>query len=207
MADNTTPIVEITDSARDMILSLRDGEDLPDLHLGLRITGVGAQGFVYETSFLRADDVLSTDIVEDHGGLPVAVALDSVENLRGAVLDLSGDGSGPGLVMRNPNVPTPTLPGGEMEEIDLKGTPEEKIKQLLSERINPSIASHGGVATLIGVDGDIAQLELGGGCQGCGLAAVTLRQGIESAILAAIPEIKEVVDVTDHALGTNPFYA
>jgi Fe/S biogenesis protein NfuA len=207
MADTTTPIVQITDEARDMILSLRDGEDLPDLHLGLRITGVGAQGFVYETSFLRADDVLSTDIVEDHGGLPVAVALDSVENLRGAVLDLSGDGSGPGLVMRNPNVPSPTLPGGEMEDIDLKGTPAEKIKQLLDERINPSIASHGGVATLVGVDGDIAQLELGGGCQGCGLAAVTLRQGIEAAILAAIPEIKEVVDVTDHALGTNPFYA
>jgi len=207
MSDTTTSIVEITDTARDMILSLRDGEDMPDLHLGLRITGVGSQGFVYETSFLRAEDVLSTDIVEDHGGLPVAVALDSVENLRGAVLDLSGDGTGPGLVMRNPNVPSPTMPGGDLDDIDLQGTPEEKVRQLLSERINPSIASHGGVATLIGVDGEVAQLELGGGCQGCGLAAVTLRQGIEAAILAAIPEITEVVDVTDHALGTNPFYA
>ncbi len=207
MTDTTTPIVEITETARDMILSLRDGEDLPDLHLGLRITGVGSQGFVYETSFLRADDVGSTDIVEDHGGLPVAIALDSVENLRGAVLDLSGDGTGPGLVMRNPNVPSPVLPGGDLEELNLEGTTEEKIRQLLDERINPAIASHGGVATLIAVEGDIAQMELGGGCQGCGLAAVTLRQGIEAAILDAIPEITEVVDVTDHALGTNPFYA
>ncbi len=207
MTDTTTPIVEITETARDMILSLRDGEDLPDLHLGLRITGVGSQGFVYETSFLRADDVGSTDIVEDHGGLPVAIALDSVENLRGAVLDLSGDGTGPGLVMRNPNVPSPVLPGGDLEEMNLEGTTEEKIRQLLDERINPAIASHGGVATLIAVEGDIAQMELGGGCQGCGLAAVTLRQGIEAAILDAIPEITEVVDVTDHALGTNPFYA
>ena len=139
--------------------------------------------------------------------MPVAVALDSVENLRGAVLDLSGDGTGPGLVMRNPNVPSPTMPGGDLDDIDLQGTPEEKVRQLLNERINPSIASHGGVATLIAVDGEVAQLELGGGCQGCGLAAVTLRQGIETAILAAIPEITEVVDVTDHALGTNPFYA
>lgn len=207
MTDTTTPIVEITETARDMILSLRDGEDLPDLHLGLRITGVGSQGFVYETSFLRADDVGSTDIVEDHGGLPVAIALDSVENLRGAVLDLSGDGTGPGLVMRNPNVPSPVLPGGDLEEMNLEGTTEEKIRQLLDERINPAIASHGGVASLIAVEGDIAQMELGGGCQGCGLAAVTLRQGIEAAILDAIPEITEVVDVTDHALGTNPFYA
>jgi Fe/S biogenesis protein NfuA len=207
MSDTTTTIVEITDAARDKVLSLRDGEGIPDLHLGLRITGVGPQGFVYETAFLRADDLSGTDLVEDHGGLPVAIALDSVDNLRGAVLDLSGDGTGSGLVMRNPNVPSPTLPGAELDDIDLTGTPEEKVRMLLEERINPAIASHGGVAHLIAVDGSVAQLELGGGCQGCGLAAVTLRQGIERAILDAIPEIDEVVDVTDHSLGTNPFYA
>lgn len=203
----TDTIVEITDAARDKILALREGENLPDLHLGLRITGVGAQGFVYETSFLRKDDVLSSDIIEDHGGLDVAIALDSVENLRGAVLDLSGDGTGPGLVMRNPNVPSPTLPGSELGELELTGTVEEKITQLLTERINPAIASHGGVANLVRVVDSVAQLELGGGCQGCGLAAVTLRQGIETAILDAIPEIDEVIDVTDHSLGSNPFYA
>ncbi|MDJ0792574.1 MAG: NifU family protein [Acidimicrobiia bacterium] len=207
MSDTTTTIVEISDGARDKILELREGEGIPDLHLGLRITGVGPQGFVYETAFLRGDDIASTDVVEDHGGLPVAIALDSVENLRGAVLDLSGDGAGPGLVMRNPNVPTPTLPGGELGDLELTGTPEEKIRTLLNERINPAIASHGGVAHLVAVDGSVAQLELGGGCQGCGLAAVTLRQGIERAILDAVPEVDEVVDVTDHSLGTNPFYA
>jgi Fe/S biogenesis protein NfuA len=207
MSNTTTTIVEITDAARDKIIALRDGEGIPDLHLGLRITGVGPQGFVYETAFLRAEEVGSTEIVEDHNGLPVAIALDSVENLRGAVLDLSGDGSGPGLVMRNPNVPSPTLPGGDLGDLELVGTTEDKIRMLLSERINPAIASHGGVANLIAVDGSVAMLELGGGCQGCGLAAVTLRQGIERAILDAIPEIDEVVDVTDHAMGTNPFYA
>ncbi|MEZ5175986.1 MAG: NifU family protein [Acidimicrobiia bacterium] len=207
MSDTTTTIVEITDAAREKILALREGEDLPDLHLGLRITGVGAQGFIYETSFLRPDDIASTDIVEQHDGLGVAIDLDSVENLRGAVLDLSGDGTGPGLVMRNPNVPTPSVPGGELGDLELTGTTEEKIRQLLEERINPAIASHGGVAHLIAVEGSVAQLQLGGGCQGCGLAAVTLRQGIERAILDAIPEIDQVVDVTDHSMGTNPFYA
>jgi len=206
MTDTTTTIVEITDTARDKIIALREGEDLPDLHLGLRITGVGAQGFVYETSFLRAEDVGSTDLIEDHGGLPVAIALDSVENLRGAVLDLSGDGNGPGLVMRNPNVPSPTLPGGDLDDLELTGSTEDKVRTLLTERINPAIASHGGVATLIRVEDTVAHLELGGGCQGCGLAAVTLRQGIERSILEAIPEIEEVVDVTDHSMGANPFY-
>lgn len=207
MSDTTTSIVEISDAAREKILALRDGEGIPDLHLGLRITGVGAQGFIYETAFLRGEDIASTDVIEDHDGLPVAIALDSVDNLTGAVLDLSGDGTGPGLVMRNPNVPSPTLPGTEAGDLELTGTTEEKIRTLLNERINPAIASHGGVAHLVAVDGSVAQLELGGGCQGCGLAAVTLRQGIERAILDAIPEVDEVVDVTDHALGTNPFYA
>lgn len=207
MSNSTTTIVEITDTARDQIIALRESEGIPDLHLGLRITGVGPQGFVYETSFLRSDDISSSDIVEDHGGLPVAISLDSVENLRGAVLDLSGDGGGPGLVMRNPNVPSPTIGGSDLGDLDLKGTTEEKIRMLLAERINPAIASHGGVANLIRVEESIAHLELGGGCQGCGLAAVTLRQGIERAILDAIPEITEVMDVTDHSMGTNPFYA
>ena len=207
MTDTTTTIVEITENARDQIIALREGEGISDLHLGLRITGVGTQGYIYETSFLRSEDIMSTDIVEDHGGLPVAIALDSVENLRGAVLDLSGDGTGPGLVMRNPNVPSPTLGGADLGDLELTGTADEKVRTLLSERINPAIASHGGVAHLIKVEGDIAQLELGGGCQGCGLAAVTLRQGIERAILDAIPEITEVVDVTDHSMGANPFYA
>lgn len=207
MTDTTTTIVEITDEARDKIIALRDGEGIPDLHLGLRITGVGPQGFVYETAFLRVEDLGATDLIEDHGGLPVAIAVDSVENLRGAVLDLSNDGTGPGLVMRNPNVPTPQLPGGELGDLDLTGTPEEKVRTLLEQRINPAIASHGGVAHLVSVEGSAAMLELGGGCQGCGLAAVTLRQGIEHAILEAIPEIDEVVDVTDHSMGTNPFYA
>lgn len=207
MADTTTTIVEITDAARDKILSLRDGEGIEDLHLGLRITGVGSQGFIYETAFLRTEDISSSDIVEDHGGLPVAIAVDSIDNLRGAVLDLSGDGAGPGLVMRNPNVPSPELPGGDLGDLELTGTTEEKIRTLLTERINPAIASHGGVAHLVAVEDSTAMLELGGGCQGCGLAAVTLRQGIERAILEAIPEIEEVVDVTDHALGANPFYA
>jgi Fe/S biogenesis protein NfuA len=80
------------------------------------------------------------------------------------------------------------------------------VSQVLEQHINPAIAMHGGMAQLVGVEGDIAYVRLGGGCQGCGLAGVTLDQGIEQAIVAAVPEISSVVDVTDHASGENPYY-
>jgi Fe/S biogenesis protein NfuA len=72
--------------------------------------------------------------------------------------------------------------------------------------INPSLAMHGGYAKLERVEGDTAYVIMGGGCQGCGLAALTLTEGIKAQIENRIPEIREVVDVTDHAAGDNPFY-
>ncbi len=204
MNDTETPVIEITDEALTTILEFREGEAIDDLHLALRISGAGPNGYVYETAFLRPEDVTAVDHIERHNGLPVAISPESVDDFRGAVLDLSTSGPTAGLVIRNPNTPSPGL--GLGDDIELTGTTEEKVRQLLNEQINPAIASHGGIANLIGVDGSRAMLELGGGCQGCGLAAVTLQQGIETAILAAVPEITEVVDVTDHTLGANPYF-
>ncbi len=200
---DSSTVVEITESALDQIRALRDQEAIEDLHLGLRIAGVGNNGFIYETAFLRPEDVADEDHLELHGDLPVVVAADSVDNLRGSVLDLTA-GDTPGLVLRNPNPATPPITEGEVE---LTGSIEERVQQLIELYINPSIASHGGFVTLAGVEDDRALVELGGGCQGCGLAAMTLRQGIESSIKHHVPEIAEVVDVTDHAAGENPFFA
>ena len=87
------------------------------------------------------------------------------------------------------------------------GTVEERLTTVLERVINPSIASHGGRAELVAVEGeDTAYVRLSGGCVGCGMAAVTLSQGIEVAIRESVPEIERVVDVTDHASGTNPYY-
>ena len=197
--------VTITDNALGKILELRELEELDDLHLALRINGVGASGFLYETAFLRSADVSESDHVEYHGDLPIAIPESSLDNLRGSVLDLAGNGGGAGLVIRNPN--TPESPGLELgDDLELTGTTEEKVRQLLDQQINPAIAMHGGVAQLISIEGSTANLELGGGCQGCGLAAVTLRQGIEKAILETVPEITEVVDITNHDLGENPYF-
>jgi Fe/S biogenesis protein NfuA len=89
---------------------------------------------------------------------------------------------------------------------DLEGPLADQIAQVLAESVNPAIAAHGGRAELVSVDGSTAYLKLAGGCQGCGMAQVTLKQGIERILLEAIPEISEVVDVTDHAAGSDPYY-
>jgi Fe/S biogenesis protein NfuA len=81
-----------------------------------------------------------------------------------------------------------------------------RVMAVLDRDVNPAIASHGGHAELAAVEGATAYLRLGGGCQGCGMATVTLSQGIEVAITQAVPEIDSVVDVTDHASGTNPYF-
>jgi Fe-S cluster biogenesis protein NfuA len=83
----------------------------------------------------------------------------------------------------------------------------ETIEKLFEEEINPSIASHGGRVELADVEGTQVFLRLGGGCQGCSSATVTLRQGIEKAIRAALPDVTEIHDITDHAAGTNPYYS
>ena len=87
-------------------------------------------------------------------------------------------------------------------------TPDGRaILQVLDERINPSIASHGGHISLIDVKDDRAYVRLEGGCQGCGMADVTLKQGVEVEIKNVVPNIIAVLDVTDHAEGSNPYYS
>lgn len=81
------------------------------------------------------------------------------------------------------------------------------VEDLLESQINPSIASHGGEITLIDVKGTTIYVKLGGGCQGCGMASVTLKQGVEGVLRDAVPELDEILDVTDHAGGENPYYA
>ena len=80
------------------------------------------------------------------------------------------------------------------------------VQRVLAERVNPAVASHGGYIALVDVQEDTAYIRLEGGCQGCGMADVTLKQGVEREILQAVPEITRVLDVTDHAGGSNPYY-
>jgi Fe-S cluster biogenesis protein NfuA len=82
----------------------------------------------------------------------------------------------------------------------------QKIQYLLDTAINPAVAGHGGVVSLVDVKDRIVCLQMGGGCQGCGMADVTLKQGVEMMIREEVPEVAEIVDVTDHAAGQNPYF-
>ena len=86
-------------------------------------------------------------------------------------------------------------------------TPEgEAIRRVLDEQVNPAVASHGGHIALVDVQDDTVYIRLEGGCQGCGMADVTLKQGVETAIRREVPTIVNVLDVTDHAGGSNPYF-
>jgi Fe/S biogenesis protein NfuA len=197
-------VLTVTEPARDKILELRAQEEAPDT-LGLRIEVTGVQGveYTYDLTFdpVADADVAAGDLIETQGELPVIIPVDSLDALKGATLDLPSSASN-GLVLRNPNRPDP-LSGAHIE---LSGTTDEKVRQLLDGQINPALAMHGGFAALDRVEGDVVYVTMGGGCQGCAVAAMTLREGIARSIKEAIPEVTEVVDTTDHAMGENPYY-
>lgn len=204
MADN--PIVTITDKALGKINEIRGLEpDGDELALGIRIVGAQAGEFQYEMAMMRIADINDASTTEKHDDLVTFYPSDSIEMLRGATLDLSRDLLNPGLVIDNPNSPTPVDPAGGADR-DLSGPVEQQIIEVLRTEINPAVASHGGSSELVAFEEGTAYLRLGGGCQGCGMATATLKQGIEATLRRYIPEVKSVVDVTDHAAGTNPYY-
>lgn len=196
------PVVLVTDAARAKILELFEQEDDGN-PMGLRIEVTGENGpeYRYELTFDSLDAVEADDSVVDWLGLSVIVPADSVDKLQGATLDLPA-GGGTGMVLRNPNRPDPVAG----LDVELTGDVPDRINTLLDKAINPSLAQHGGFAELRAWEDSKAYLLMGGGCQGCAVSSITLRSGIERTLKDHIPEILDVVDVTDHASGTNPYY-
>lgn len=197
-------VLRLTDTALATVLGLREAEeDGEDLALRVEVTGVRGSDYTYDLAFEAATQAAADDSVTVQGGLTVWIPAGSVANLKGATLDVpSREGQG-GLVLRNPNRPDPLGMDGDIE---LTGTIEDKVRILLEAHVNPALASHGGVAELVKVEDTRVFISMGGGCQGCAVSALTLREGIEKAIRQQIPEVTEVVDTTDHGAGENPFY-
>jgi Fe/S biogenesis protein NfuA len=197
-------ILDVTPRALERVLEIRAGEDDPaSLGLRIEVTGVHGVEYAYDLSFEALAEADADDVTYAVGDLTVVIPAASVEQLQGSTLDVPSNPSQGGLVIRNPNRPDPLAGVGELE---LTGDVAEKIATLLEKRINPALAAHGGFATLVGVDGATAYVTMGGGCQGCAMSAATLTEGIRASILEAIPEITDVVDATNHAMGENPFY-
>ncbi len=198
-------VLTVTEKAQAEIVSIRASEPEPErMALWVVVTGVSGPNYTYDLYFQAVADADPDDVVQRHGDLSVVIPQGSVDKLRGATLDLSGNLIQGGLVMNNPNSPSPAV--GTRPPADLSGDVAQRVMQVLDQQINPSIAAHGGQADLVAVEDGTAYLRLSGGCQGCGMASVTLSQGIEVALREGVPEVQRVVDVTDHAAGSNPYF-
>jgi Fe/S biogenesis protein NfuA len=198
----------VSEKARKRVVALRADEPEPDLALWVEVVGANATEFVYDLYFQGIQHADPDDLVVSVEDLTVVVPDGSRDFLEGATLDVSRDLLNPGLVLDNPNRPPAAAVSPEMASDlgELTGTVAERITQVLERQINPAVASHGGKAELVDVtDAGVVSLRLSGGCQGCGQAAATLRNGIEVALRQHIPEITEIHDVTDHAAGENPY--
>jgi Fe/S biogenesis protein NfuA len=205
--------VSLTPEAHRIVREALDQEPDPaSLALWLEVRGVQAGVFVYDLFFQAAADADDKDQVHTEGDITVVVPGASADRLRGARLEWSEEGDG-GLVLVNPNSPTiEEASPGVPPEILAQGITSHlalRVAAVLEQSVNPSIASHGGRADLIGLDetDGTAYLRLSGGCQGCAMSQMTLKQGIETTLLEEVPELTRVIDVTDHGGGENPFYA
>jgi len=189
---NNDQLIQLTPIAKERVKSIVDSEDLEVEGLRISITGRTASTFEYSLGLeveLHPDDV-----VIDLGDLKVLVDSQSMDSLKGSIIDYVEDLNASGFRVDNPNQPT------------WDDSRAQKIQELIDTRINPSVASHGGNIQLLDVTEDSVYVHMGGGCQGCGQASATLKQGVQTMIQEEFPEIVNVIDTTDHAAGTNPYY-
>jgi len=187
------PLLEITAAAQAKIHAVIQAEEVEVEGLRISIQGRSATAFQYSLGL--ATEAEADDIVMECENFKVLVEADSASDLRGAVIDYVDDLNSSGFKIENPNTPT------------WDNTKAQKIQELIDERINPAVAAHGGQIELLNVEDEAVYIHMGGGCQGCGMANVTLKHGIEAMIQEAFPEIKQVIDTTDHAAGDNPYYS
>jgi Fe/S biogenesis protein NfuA len=186
-------MLTITELAREKILALMEAEDRDGLGLRVAIRGRGPGGFQYALGFIPEDEKRDDDKAVDAGEFKVFVDPQSAPNLAGSTLDYVEGVHGSGFKIDNPN--------------PLWSDPlAQKVQDVIDQKVNPGVAGHGGQVWLLDVKDKVAYIRFGGGCQGCGMANVTLKEGIEVMIKEEVPEIERVIDSTDHADGKNPYY-
>ncbi|HEX7224308.1 MAG TPA: NifU family protein [Candidatus Limnocylindria bacterium] len=186
-------LLSVTPDAREKIDSVRTFNDFPEAVLRVRVLAKDGPRFRYEIALEDPRERADADLVVDTGGLTVVVDPMSAADLAGARIELDSAVTGGGLRVENPNE-------GWQDPI------ARAVQEVLDRQINPGVGSHGGMVSLVDVKDGTAFMRFGGGCQGCAAVDVTLKQGVETAIRAAVPSIQAIVDVTDHDAGVNPYY-
>jgi Fe/S biogenesis protein NfuA len=186
-------LLTIAPDARTKIDGVRTFNDFPEAVLRVRVLAKDGPRFRYEIALEDPRERAEDDLAVKAEGLTVVVDPVSASDLAGSTIELDPAITGGGLRIQNPNE-------GWQDPI------ARAVQEVIDRQINPGVGSHGGQVTLVDVKDGTAFMRFGGGCQGCAAVDVTLKQGVETAVRAAVPAISAIVDVTDHQAGENPYY-
>ena len=189
-------MITVTELAKQKALEAAEGENRKGNGLRVTVENGGTSTVQYALNFVGQGEEQPGDTVVDAGELKVHIGAESARYLEGATIDYVDGLTESGFKVDAPNAGPPQP----------EGPVAQAVQNVLDQKINPAVAMHGGVVQLVGLKDDVAYLRFGGGCQGCGMIDVTLKQGVEVAIRDEVPQITQVMDVTDHAAGTNPYY-
>lgn len=191
--------IHITDAALEHFTKLIQKEEIPGMGLRMFLEAPGSHVAEVGITFCPLEDVLPGDIALEYSHFILYVDKASETYLNEAQIDYQHDNLGGQLAITAPN-----LRGHKPSDAsDLA----ERVTYLLNTEINPNLAGHGGMVSLVEVtEKKEVVLRFGGGCHGCGMVDVTLKQGIEKTLKEHLPDIIAVIDVTDHSQGVNPYY-
>ena len=185
-----------------MVVSFIEG-DGDDPSLRISVTGPRTSP-AFDLTLVALHERADDERAVDADGFTVFVREDDVELLEGATVDyverVNESGfevrPAPGIIPERPGAAARGEPTGEIAD---------RVREVLDTQVNPAIAAHGGLISLVDVEDHDIYVEMSGGCQGCALSRMTLRQGVERMLREAVPELTAVHDVTDHASGENPY--
>ena len=192
-------MITFTDKARQMVSSYLDESDGEFEALRVKMVGSPLEP-EFELSLIGTSEVSPNDSAIEAEGIVVVLDKEQAPNIAGATIDFVERVNESGFEV------TPAPAAGSAPAGPPTGDLAEKVQGVLDERVNPSIAAHGGSIDLVGVDGTEITLLMSGGCQGCAMSRLTLRQGVEKILRQEVPEITGIHDATDHASGTNPYF-
>jgi len=195
-------MLTFTDRARDVVRSFLDQSGGELAALRISVDGGSPVAPRFELSLVSMEERHADEREVEGPGFPVLVREAEAARLEGATVDFVERVNESGFEVRPAGGPgarkaPAEAPAGEIAD---------RVRQVLDTQVNPAIAGHGGMISLVSVEDTEIYVEMSGGCQGCALSRMTLRQGVERMLRQAVPELTAVHDVTDHASGVNPFY-
>ena len=192
-------IIEITKSGEEYLFKLIKDKNEVDLSIRIFITDPGTPKAETCLAYCNPDEIITDDIIINLELITVYIEKRSLPFLKDTIVNFDKDNFGGQLTIKAPNARLPN--------ISKDSSIEDKINYVIYNEINPMLESHGGDVSLIEFnDKGIAILQFGGGCQGCGMVDLTLKEGIEKSLVEQIPEVVGVKDVTDHTIDVNAYY-